>query len=60
MADLRINVLVLHGLLEQRFGPLSAATLDRLDQAEPERLMAWSLRVLDARSLAEVFAEDPG
>ncbi len=52
--------LVLLGLLEQHFGPLSAQTLERLDQAEPERLMAWSLRVLDARSLDEVFAEDPG
>ncbi len=52
--------LVLRGQMEQRFGPLSAETLERLDQAEPERLMAWSLRVLDARSLDEVFAEDPG
>ena len=52
--------LVLRGLLEQHFGPLSAQTQERLDQAEPERLMAWSLRVLDARSLDEVFAEDPG
>ena len=48
------------GQLERRFGPLPAETIERLERAEPDVLLAWSLRVLDARSLDEVFADGDG
>jgi len=51
--------LFLRGLLEQRFGALPAETIERLGQADAERLMAWGRRVLAAQTLDEVFAEDP-
>jgi hypothetical protein len=47
---------VLHAQLQQRFGELPADVVARLDEADAETLLAWSLRVLTASSLAEVFA----
>ena len=44
-------------LLEQRFGPLPAATQAALRQAEAGQLLRWGERVLSAASLDEVFAE---
>lgn len=52
--------LVVRGLLEQRFGPLPEPILDRLDQADADQLVAWGQRVLDARTLDEVFAGEDG
>jgi hypothetical protein len=52
--------LVVRGLLEQRFGPLPESVLDRLDQADADQLVAWGQRVLDARTLDEVFAGEDG
>jgi hypothetical protein len=52
--------LVVRGLLEQRFGPLPESVLDRLDQADADQLVAWGHRVLDARTLEEVFAGEDG
>jgi hypothetical protein len=52
--------LVVRGQLEQRFGPLPEPILDRLDQADAEQLVAWGQRVLDARTLDEVFAGEDG
>lgn len=51
--------LLLRGLLEQRFGALPAPTVERLEQADAERLIAWGRRVLDAPTLDAVFHEDP-
>ncbi|MBS7244818.1 MAG: Rpn family recombination-promoting nuclease/putative transposase [Comamonas sp.] len=45
----------LRRLLVHRFGPLSKELLARMDQASSEQLALWGLRVLDARSLDEVF-----
>ncbi|MCB9877297.1 MAG: hypothetical protein H6835_06815 [Planctomycetes bacterium] len=42
-------------LLEQRFGALDPATLDRLANADRARLDRWASRLLAAASLAEVF-----
>lgn len=49
---------MLHGQLEQRFGPLSDAVNARLEEADADQLLAWSRRVLDARTLDEVFADE--
>lgn len=47
--------LVLRHLLERKFGALEPAVLTRLGSADAETLEAWSLRVLEARSLDEVL-----
>ena len=45
-------------LLNRRFGPLSADVTRRLAQSTPEQLEIWAERVLDARTIDEVFAEN--
>ena len=47
--------LLLARMLAERFGPLDAATESRLAAASPDELMHWSLRLLAAQSLDEVF-----
>jgi predicted transposase/invertase (TIGR01784 family) len=47
---------VLSRLLSQRFGELPPFALERIESAAPEQLEAWTARVLDAKSIAEVFA----
>jgi len=42
--------------LTRRFGPLDAATLQHLQQADSEDLERWADNILDANSLDEVFA----
>jgi len=42
--------------LEQRFGPLSAEVRTRVGQAHSAELLAWAERVLDARSLDDIFS----
>jgi hypothetical protein len=44
--------------IQQRFGPLPREVEARLQEAPPEQLEAWALRVLSAASLEEVF--EPG
>ena len=47
--------LVLRRLLTRRFGSLPAWVEQRLEQASPAELEQWVERVLDARTLEEVF-----
>lgn len=42
--------------LNRRFGPLDAATLLRLQQADSDDLEHWADNILDAKTLDEVFA----
>lgn len=49
---------ILLRLLNRRFGPLSADVTQRLSQSTPEQLEIWAERVLDARTIDEVFAEN--
>jgi hypothetical protein len=49
------QVKVLRKLLEQRFGPLSEGTLERLAAAGEQDLDRWAERVLTARTLDEVL-----
>ncbi len=49
---------MLNGQLRQKFGELPAETRDHIDQANAEELQLWGKRVLDADSLAAVFASD--
>ena len=41
----------------RRFGPLSPEVIRQLERATPEQLETWTDRVLDARTLDEVFIE---
>ncbi len=43
--------------LTQRFGPLPAATEERIERATPKQLLRWIDRVLDAPTLDDVLAE---
>ncbi len=47
---------VLLRLLNRRFGPLSPDIIRRLSQSTPEQLEIWAERVLEARTIDEVFA----
>ena len=40
-----------------KFGPLDAATLAQLSATDSETLLVWGKRVLNAKSLADVFRE---
>jgi hypothetical protein len=44
-------------MLERKFGPLDDESVARLAAADYERLIAWTDRSLDARSLTDVFTE---
>ena len=48
--------LLLESQLEKRFGSLPPTLKERLFAAPSAALATWSLRVLDASSLEEVFA----
>ena len=50
----------LRHLLEKRFGIVPARVHDRLEDASLSQLEQWTERVLEARSLEEVFAESGG
>ncbi|HEX9732209.1 MAG TPA: hypothetical protein VGG06_09515 [Thermoanaerobaculia bacterium] len=43
--------------MDRKFGPLPAEVVDRLERADVDQLLAWSDRVLTARTLDEVFAD---
>ena len=44
-------------LLTRRFGPLPAATEERIERATPDQLDRWVDRIVDAPTLDEVLAE---
>lgn len=48
---------ILLGLLEAKFGDLDEPTRERIQSADGATLQGWSLLVLTATSLAEVFEE---
>ena len=48
---------MLQELLAEKFGPLDAAILERLKATDSETLLVWGKRVLNAKSLADVFQE---
>ncbi len=45
----------LNKLLNKRFGPLPDWTQQKLEQAKVEQLECWGERILDAKTLADVF-----
>ncbi len=51
---------LLRGLLQQRFGELPPEVDERLAKADVQRLDVWSLRMLDATALEDVFADESG
>ena len=42
-------------MLEHRFGSLPAEVTQRVENAKRDELRVWSARLLDAKTLAEVF-----
>ncbi|WP_068635555.1 DUF4351 domain-containing protein [Thauera butanivorans] len=48
---------VLTRLLTRRFGPLDAATRERLQNATPAELEHWADNILDAQTLEDVFGQ---
>ena len=51
------EALILERLMRKRFGDLSPQVEERLARARKEELELWADRVLDARTLEEVFGE---
>lgn len=51
------EALLLERLLSRKFGPLPDATQQRIRQASTAQLEAWSLNLLTADSLAQVFGD---
>ena len=49
---------LLERLLTKRFGPLPEDVRIRLQAASSEQLQCWAERILDARQLRDVFADD--
>jgi len=47
---------VLMNLLQAKFGPLSDAARERIEQADAEALLAWSTRILTEDSIESVLA----
>jgi len=50
------EALVLLGQLRHKFGEPPADVVGHIARADDERLLLWSMRLLDARSLEDVFA----
>lgn len=48
---------LLQGMLTRKFGPLSDANQQRLKNAEPGQLEIWSLNLMDAETLDDVFSD---
>ena len=46
---------LLERLLMRKFGPLPAQIVQRVDRADAAQFETWSLGVLDADTLADVF-----
>jgi hypothetical protein len=44
-------------LLERRFGPLPAEVRQRITKTDAETLLIYGERVLDAKSLDEIFGD---
>ena len=54
-AILKGEATMLAGQLEKRFGKLPGWVAEKLGSAKEDELMAWSIRVLSAPSLDDVF-----
>lgn len=51
---------ILLPLLTKRFGAIPSNVVRRLRAARPTDLARWTDRILDAKTLADVFARQPG
>ena len=52
---LRREAMIVTGLLEKRFGKLPEWVAEKLGSAKEDELIAWSLQVLSAPTLNDVF-----
>ena len=57
LGEQRGQAALLQSLLVRKFGPLPDACRQRVQAATPTQLETWSLNVLDAQTLDEVFVE---
>ena len=53
------KALALQKLLSKRFGAVPSEVLEKIAGASPEQMDAWLDRVLEARSLEDLFGPDP-
>jgi len=44
-------------LLEKRFGKIPPDILEKIEQVDAAQIEVWSLRLLDARTLDEIFKD---
>ena len=51
---------MLVGQLTLKFGPLDETQRQRIQMADPDTLLEWSTRVLNAATLNDIFATDNG
>jgi hypothetical protein len=47
---------VVLALVEEKFGPLDASTLQRVEKASRDQILLWAKRILTASSQDEIFA----
>ncbi|MFN7925437.1 MAG: hypothetical protein U0Q16_35385 [Bryobacteraceae bacterium] len=43
-------------LMEQRFGPLSKATKERIETASGRQIRKWAVKLVTAKRIEDVFA----
>lgn len=48
---------LLKSLLIRRFGHLSSSTISTLEQADHDILLSWGEKILDAKTIKDVFGE---
>ena len=49
--------MMLHRLLEQKFGPIPESTLEKIDSAAYEQLERWTDRVIGSTTLQQIFSD---
>ena len=49
--------IMLHRLLEQKFGPIPESALEKIDSAAYEQLERWASRIIGSKSLQQTLSD---
>ena len=49
--------MMLHRLLEQKFGPVPESALEKIDSAAYEQLERWAGRIIGSKSLQQILSD---
>ena len=49
--------IMLHRLLEQKFGPIPESALEKIDSAAYEQLERWTGRIIGSKSLQQILSD---